>query len=271
MNLSTLSALSEELEQHPLFSRIESLEDLRFFMRYHVYAVWDFMSLLKKLQQAYAPHGAPWLPSPENGRLIRFINEIVMEEESDLSFGSESENYSSHFEIYLESMKEVQCPVDEVLSFMGRIRDRGLEDGLNYDKVPSPSRKFMRHTFEVINAGRPHEVAASFALARESVIPLMFKRILKLTKVSKQDAPVFHYYLERHAELDGDHHGPMAKRILEELSRATPRRRKRCLLRPSAASKPGFPFGTKFCMNWIRPDCPILHPQPRPKQARFRP
>ena len=126
-----------------------------------IYAVWDFMSLLKKLQQAYAPHGAPWLPSPENGRLIRFINEIVMEEESDLSFGSESENYSSHFEIYLESMKEVQCPVDEVLSFMGRIRDRGLEDGLNYDKVPSPSRKFMRHTFEVINAGRPHEVAAS--------------------------------------------------------------------------------------------------------------
>ena len=106
MNLSTLSALSEELEQHPLFSRIESLEDLRFFMRYHVYAVWDFMSLLKKLQQAYAPHGAPWLPSPENGRLIRFINEIVMEEESDLSFGSESENYSSHFEIYLESMKD---------------------------------------------------------------------------------------------------------------------------------------------------------------------
>ena len=222
MNLSTLSALSEELEQHPLFSRIESLEDLRFFMQYHVYAVWDFMSLLKKLQQAYAPHGAPWLPSPENGRLIRFINEIVMEEESDLSFGSESENYSSHFEIYLESMKEVQCPVDEVLSFMGRIRDRGLEDGLNYDKVPSPSRKFMRHTFEVINAGRPHEVAASFALARESVIPLMFKRILKLTKVSKQDAPVFHYYLERHAELDGDHHGPMAKRILEELCAGDP-------------------------------------------------
>ena len=224
MNLSTLSALSEELEEHPLFSRIESLDDLRFFMRHHVYAVWDFMSLLKKLQQTYAPHGAPWVPSLENGRLIRFINEIVMEEESDLSFGSESENYSSHFEIYLESMKEVQCPVDEVLSFMAKIRDCGLEDGLNYEKVPSPARKFMSHTFEVINTGRPHEVAASFALARESVIPLMFKRILKLTKVSKDDAPVFHYYLERHAELDGDHHGPMAKRILEELCTGDPKK-----------------------------------------------
>ena len=115
MNLSNIGYLSEKLEKHDLFSRIDSLDDLRFFMRHHVYAVWDFMSLLKKLQQTYAPHGSPWVPSTENGRLVRFINEIVMEEESDLSFGSESENYSSHFEIYLESMKEVQCPVDEVL------------------------------------------------------------------------------------------------------------------------------------------------------------
>lgn len=217
MKLSDICVLSEKLEKHPLFSRINSIEDLRFFMRHHVYAVWDFMSLLKKLQQTYAPHGSPWVPSSENGRLVRFINEIVMEEESDLSFGSETENYSSHFEIYLESMKEVQCPVEEVLGFISNIRDRGLEDGLNTEDIPLPSRKFMRHTFEVINSGRPHEVAASFALARESVIPLMFKRILKLTKVSKKVAPVFHYYLERHAELDGDHHGPMAKSILEEL------------------------------------------------------
>ena len=83
MNLSNLAELSHKLESHSLFSRIESLDDLRFFMRHHVYAVWDFMSLLKKLQQVYAPHGAPWVPSSENGRLIRFINEIVMEEESD--------------------------------------------------------------------------------------------------------------------------------------------------------------------------------------------
>ena len=235
MNLSTIGPLSEKLEKHPLFSRIDSLNDLRFFMRHHVYAVWDFMSLLKKLQQTYAPHGSPWVPSTENGRLIRFINEIVMEEESDLSFGSETENYSSHFEIYLESMKEVQCPVGEVLSFIAKIQDRGLEDGLNSEDLPSPSRKFMRHTFAVINSGKPHEVAASFALARESVIPLMFKRILKLTKVSKQDAPVFHYYLERHAELDGDHHGPMAKRILEELCAEDPQKKDEVLAQAKAS------------------------------------
>ena len=204
----------------------------------------------------------------ENGRLIRFINEIVMEEESDLSFGSESENYSSHFEIYLESMKEVQCPVDEVLSFMSKMRDGGLDEGLNYDKVPSPSRTFMKHTFAVINAGRPHEVAASFALARESVIPLMFKRILKLTKVSKEDAPVFHYYLERHAELDGDHHGPMANRILEELARATPKRR--VIAQAKLSIRPGFLLGRSFaCNGSVR--LPDSSPVSSSRQVRFPP
>ena len=119
----------------------------------------------------------------------------------------------------------------------------------------------MKHTFAVINAGRPHEVAASFALARESVIPLMFKRILKLTKVSKEDAPVFHYYLERHAELDGDHHGPMANRILEDW-RGRPQKEQEVIAQAKLSIEARFPFGTKFCLQWIKSDCPILHPYP---------
>jgi hypothetical protein len=230
MNLSSLDDLSSDLENHALFARINSLEELRFFMRHHAYAVWDFMSLLKKLQELYAPHGSPWIPpSRQNGQLTRFINEIVTEEESDLAFDSDAKSYASHFEIYLQSMKEINCSSQEVLSFVEKVREEGVDAGLNYEKVPSPSRKFMRHTFEVIDSGQPHEIAASFALARESVIPLMFKRILKLTKVSKEDAPVFHYYLERHAELDGDHHGPMAKRILEELCAEDPQKEEEVL------------------------------------------
>ena len=133
------------------------------------------------------------------------------------------------------------------------MRDGGLDEGLNYDKVPSPSRKFMKHTFEVINAGRPHEVAASFALARESVIPLMFKRILKLTKVSKEDAPVFHYYLERHAELDGDHHGPMANRILEELCRGRPQKEQEVIAQAKQHRGQDFLLGRSFACNGSSP------------------
>ena len=84
-------------------------------MEHHVFAVWDFMSLLKKLQEIYVPHGSPWVPNP-NGNVVRFINEIVMEEESDQSYGSKGESYSSHFEIYLEAMKKWEPP--QILSIL---------------------------------------------------------------------------------------------------------------------------------------------------------
>ena len=82
MNLDSLQTLKNKLED-PIFHRINSIEELSVFMTHHVYAVWDFMSLLKKLQYDLVPNGSPWLPSP-NGNLVRFINEIVMEEESDV-------------------------------------------------------------------------------------------------------------------------------------------------------------------------------------------
>ncbi|MEC9124047.1 MAG: DUF3050 domain-containing protein [Verrucomicrobiota bacterium] len=261
MNLSSIEELSQKLENHPLFSRINSLPELRFFMRHHVYAVWDFMSLLKKLQQEFAPHGSPWLPSTHDGKLIRFINEIVMEEESDLSYGSEGESYSSHFGIYLASMEEVDCPIGEVSGFLEKVRTEGLEEALLSEEVPSPSRSFMKHTFEVIESGKPHEVAASFSLARESVIPLMFKRILDKTEVSAKEAPVFHYYLERHAELDGDHHGPMAKRILEELCAGDPIRENEVLEQAKASIRARILFWDEVLdeLNRIRmPDPPLV-------------
>ena len=96
MNLSAVEPLSEELKRHKVFTNLNTLDELCLFMEHHVFAVWDFMSLLKKLQEIYVPHGSPWIPN-SNGNVVRFINEIVMEEESDQSYGSDGETYSSHF------------------------------------------------------------------------------------------------------------------------------------------------------------------------------
>ena len=90
MNLDSLIPLKQKLETHPIFERINSVEELKIFMEHHVFAVWDFMSLLKKLQKDLVPNGSPWIPNP-NGNLVRFINEIVMEEESDQAFGRGNE------------------------------------------------------------------------------------------------------------------------------------------------------------------------------------
>tara|TARA_B100000902_G_C27220975_1_gene869644 strand:- start:232 stop:1002 length:771 start_codon:yes stop_codon:yes gene_type:complete len=215
MNLTAVEPLSKELESHPVFTVLNTIDELRVFMEHHVFAVWDFMSLLKKLQEIYVPHGSPWIPNT-NGNVVRFINEIVMEEESDQSYGSDGETYSSHFEIYLQAMREVGASTSVIEDFLSSVRLDGIEKALCKD-IPEPSREFMKYTFSLIDRGKGHEIAASFAIGRESIVPVMFKRILEQTNISVEQAPVFHYYLERHAHLDGEHHGPMALRLLDDL------------------------------------------------------
>ena len=229
MNLTTVDPLSKKLESHQVFTNLNTLSELRLFMEHHVFAVWDFMSLLKKLQEIYVPHGSPWVPNP-NGNVVRFINEIVMEEESDQSYGSKGESYSSHFEIYLEAMKEVGASTNIIDSFLDQVRSDGIEKALNFNLVPEPSREFMGYTFDLINRGKGHEIAASFAIGRESIVPIMFKRILEKTNISAEEAPVFHYYLERHAHLDGEHHGPMALRLLDDLCTDNEQKEKEVIL-----------------------------------------
>ena len=218
MNLNSLDSVKNKLENHEIFSRINSIEELATFMEHHVFAVWDFMSLLKKLQSELVPAGSPWIPNP-NGNLVRFINEIVMEEESDKSFGDNgNQEYSSHFEIYLQAMREVGASTEKVENFIDDVSVKGIDWTLENVSAPEPSLHFMRHTFDLINYGKSHEIASSFAIGRESIVPLMFQRILDQSKLASDKVPVFRYYLERHAELDGDHHGPMGHKLLENMS-----------------------------------------------------
>ena len=216
MKIDGLDPLSEKLESHPVFTNLNTLEELRYFMECHVFAVWDFMSLLKKLQEIYVPHGAPWLPNSQ-GDVVRFINEIVMEEESDKAYKDSISSYCSHFEIYLEAMREVGASTDKIDSFVGYVRSDGISTALINCIIPEHAKNFMKYTFDLIDRGKGHEIAASFAIGRESIVPLMFKRILDQTGVSSGTAQVFHYYLERHAHLDGEHHGQMALKLLDVL------------------------------------------------------
>ena len=208
-----IASFSEQLENHPIYEAIASLDDLQRFMEHHVYSVWDFMSLVKYLQGVIAPTGAPWLPRGD-ASVRRFINEIVLEEECDETADGD---FSSHFELYQTAMTEVGSSTETLTQFIRIVDQQGIEAALQFPGMPEPSRQFTKQTFAFIADGAPHKIAAAFALGREHIIPGMFRSILKQTGVTEEQAPVFHYYLNRHVELDGDFHAPLSLRLLNGL------------------------------------------------------
>lgn len=68
---TALAPLKRKLSQHPLYQQLSSLEDINTFMEDHVYAVWDFMSLLKALQRELTCVAVPWLPAPNPSEIGR--------------------------------------------------------------------------------------------------------------------------------------------------------------------------------------------------------
>jgi len=224
LNLEHITPLQDELEKHPVYSDLQSLDDLRLFMSHHIYSVWDFMSLVKYLQGRVAPAQVPWLPQG-NPALRYFINQLVLEEESDQATGPDGQPvYASHFEHYLSSMAEIGADNEKPQRFLQLVQEQGVENALESDLVPEPSRRFSQTTFCIINEDQPHLAAAALAMGRERVIPAMFRNFLEHTGISEQQAPAFHYYLNRHIHLDEDFHAPLSMGLLEELCAGDPQR-----------------------------------------------
>jgi hypothetical protein len=119
---------------------------------------------------------------------------------------------------------EVGANTTPVTDFLEVVRSHGLDAALDAPMVPEPSRAFMRDTFAMLREGKAHNVAASFSFGRENVIPGMFNSLLAKLGIGEDRAPIFHYYLKRHAELDGDEHGPAALRLVATLCGDDPAR-----------------------------------------------
>jgi len=217
--LEEVKLLRKELAMHPIYTAVKDIDDLSIFMQHHIYSVWDFMSLVKYLQNQLAPANTPWLPS-KNAHIQRFINDIVLEEESDEGIPLEdgTVTYTSHFKLYTLAMEEVrEGSSADIDAFIDKVTSASLESAMETSQIPSIAKKFMQTTFGYINSAKPHVVAAAFALGREHIIPEMFRALLDKMNITREQAEVFHYYLDRHIELDGDHHGPLSLEMLEIL------------------------------------------------------
>lgn len=201
---------------HPLYQNIHSLEDLHRFLEGHVYAVWDFMSLLKALQNQLTCTTTPWFAS-SNPETRYLINEIVVAEESDITLTGKR---LSHFEMYLEAMTDCQANTDEINRFLEAVQStQNIFIAIKQSNLPIQIKEFLQFTFETIKKGKPHCIAAAFTFGREELIPDMFTHIIRNFKNNLPEINLDQlvYYFERHIELDGDDHGPKALQMVTEL------------------------------------------------------
>lgn len=221
-----ITQLVDRLQTHPLYGAITSQHALRVFAEHHVFAVWDFMSLLKALQMALTCVRVPWTPAA-SGRTSRLINEIVLGEESDVLPDGD---FGSHFALYRAAMQEIgasTASVDHALSLI----DEGVSvsDALTRASAPPAVVPFVRTTFSIIADGRTHATAAAFALGREDLVPQMFQHVARHTHMLREHYPSFFYYLDRHIELDSTSHGPLAQDMVAQLCHGDPRRLADCV------------------------------------------
>lgn len=197
---------AQRLTTHPMYAQLNSIQSIQCFMKHHVYAVWDFMSLLKSLQNKISCTLVPWKPSGYSGEMVRLINEIVLGEESDLDYLGQA---TSHFDLYLRAMKEMKVDTSDIHLF--------FETGCNTAFLKPGIREFVDRNLEMAKSGTIEEVAATFFYGREKLILEMFTSIVDVLKRERMKCPTLIYYLERHIEVDGQEHGILAQKCLDYL------------------------------------------------------
>ncbi len=218
---SKIQSLKDLLLHHSLYEKVKTIDDLHLFLENHIYAVWDFMSLLKALQQKLTCTTTPWFAS-SNPETRYLINEIVLAEESDLSYNG---TRLSHFEMYIEAMQSCGANTKEVQAFLQKVvENKNIFITIKQSNLHSNIKSFLDFTFKIIEEGKTHKIAAAFTFGREDLIPNMFTAILKNFQKNFPETNLSEliYYFERHIELDTDEHGPMAMQMITELCKEDP-------------------------------------------------
>lgn len=200
---------------HPVYSQITDFEGLKQFAQYHVFAVWDFMSLLKSLQLGLTCVQLPWVPvGSANTRFL--INEIVAGEESDVD---EHGNRISHFELYLTAMRQMGADTSKIDQLLALLKaGNTIEEAIDATNIPAEVKAFLQFTFQIAQHAPLHVKAAVFTFGREDLIPDMFTEILnKIYTEHPNKVSTFKYYIERHIEIDGGHHSQLALEMVATL------------------------------------------------------
>ncbi len=228
-----LEPLRNKLLNHRLYEALSGIDDIRTFMEKHAFAVWDFMSLLKALQSKLTCTSVPWKPVP-NPEVARFINNIVMEEETDKN---EYGKVKSHYEMYLDAMMEIDANTTKIQNFVSIVYNtEDLSNAMELASLERIEADFMIFTFGVIQRGKLHQMASAFTFGREELIPEMFMEIVKnYEKNNNQSYPKLRHYLQRHIELDQEENRPYPLKMIEDICGNDPKKWEEVIITAKAA------------------------------------
>ena len=218
-NIDRLNKIIEplrfEILNHKVFRYLENPDNLKIFMQFHVFAVWDFMSLLKSLQNLLTCTTVPWFPK-KSTEIAYFINEIVCGEETDID---EKGYRISHFELYIQAMQQFGADTKQIETFLNSLlKNDNLLDAFETSETSESIKDFVAFTFDIIATKKEHLQAAIFTFGREDLLPAMFRSIVnKIEHKYSKNCSIFKYYLDRHIELDGEKHNSLALQMTSEL------------------------------------------------------
>jgi Protein of unknown function (DUF3050) len=123
----------------------------------------------------------------------------------------------SHFELYIAAMVQAGADHFVIDSFIDELAaGKSVSAALCDTGVPEPAAEFVSSTWGFVESAPLHCQAAAFAFGREDLIPEMFAHVVAVNQETG-GLDVFIDYLERHIEVDGEEHSPMAMQMLVDL------------------------------------------------------
>lgn len=215
-----LQKMQIKLQGHQIYHSIITPSDLKTFMEHHVFAVWDFMSLVKRLQRDLTSTNLVW-ESKEYKVATRMINEIILGEESD---DITDEGYISHFELYKKAMNEVNAEKKQINCLTDSLKQYHEPNKiLKYLSTQTCTnedvKKFISETFKVIIDKSTSFNLGYFYYGREHAIPPMFQKLHDSICVNRNTpCPNMKKYLIRHIQVDSESHAPMSEIMMKEVS-----------------------------------------------------
>lgn len=212
---ATIAPLREALLQHPVYEQLQCLQDLHIFMEHQIFAVWDYMSLLKALQRELTCVEVPWVP--KGSPLVRkLINEMVLGVETDMGLDGYP---ASHYELYLEAMEVTGADTSPIKDLLREISfGKNISEALDVLATPEGIKQHVQFTFDTIAGSKVHEIAALITFGRRHLIPDTFRDLIEDLNVRHSNQlSLLAYYQGRHEEVEAGEHDPIAMDMIVEL------------------------------------------------------